>query len=197
MATRFFSGKIFGMVNVWSNASLIYSPLLNSSKLWWLKLYKPKIFKTYFTFLCQQAYEEFLKIQDICINAAVTMESGGIDEWAYIWGSNQFSVSKAYKALIGIKDTPPHFTWIWKSSCQQKHKFFFRLLLHDRLNTRDLLQRKIFNLQSYSCATLECDTQEILPTCFGNVNLHKIAGTIYAPKEWITWPLWRQSMYHN
>jgi hypothetical protein len=32
-----------------------------------------------------------------------------------------------------------------------KHKIFFWLLLNDRINTKDLLQRKNYNLDSYTC----------------------------------------------
>ena len=65
-------------------------------------------------------------------------------------------------SMIGQNNAPVQFTWIWKSSCQAKHKVFFWLLLHDRLNTRDLLARKFFTLPSYECATLQCNQQETL-----------------------------------
>ena len=32
--------------------------------------------------------------------------------------------------------------WIWKSKCQSKHKFFAWLILHDRINTKDMLIRR-------------------------------------------------------
>ena len=47
-----------------------------------------------------------------------------LDTWSYIWGNEFYSSIKAYKVLIGHKQTPPHFSWIWKSSCQPKHKVF-------------------------------------------------------------------------
>jgi hypothetical protein len=36
--------------------------------------------------------------------------------------------------------------WIWKSKCTPKIKSFFWLLANDRLNTKDMLIRKNFNL---------------------------------------------------
>jgi hypothetical protein len=64
--------------------------------------------------------------------------------------------------MNGEQQTPPHFSWIWKSSCQARHKFFFWLLLHDRLNTRNLLGRKNFVLQSYICVNCDSNHEETL-----------------------------------
>ena len=42
--------------------------------------------------------------------------------------------------------------WIWRSKCQSKHKFFAWLLLHDRLNTRDMILRRKWNVtDTYDC----------------------------------------------
>ena len=63
------------------------------------------------------------------------------DVWTYPWG-NTYSSSKAYKRLRGTIEASPLFPWIWSSSNLGKHKFFFWLLLRDRLNTRNILRRK-------------------------------------------------------
>ena len=112
--------------------------------------------------LSQQAYEEFLELQIIYDEAKERIALGNKDQWSYIWESDEFYCKKAYKVLQGEITVIPHFKWIWESSCQAKHKFFFWLLLIDRLNTRNLLTRKIFNLQSYLCATLQCPQEETL-----------------------------------
>jgi hypothetical protein len=65
-----------------------------------------------------------------------------------------------------VQHAPKFFTWIWKSSCQPKHKFFFWLLLHDRLNIRNLLRRKNCHLPSFNCATLQCNQEETLAHIF-------------------------------
>jgi hypothetical protein len=62
------------------------------------------------------------------------------DQWLYQWGSNLFSSSKAYRLLIGNIPVHQVYKWLWKSSCQNKRKFFFWLLLKDRLSTRELLK---------------------------------------------------------
>ncbi|KAK1594285.1 hypothetical protein QYE76_027246, partial [Lolium multiflorum] len=41
---------------------------------------------------------------------------------------------------------PNVYLWLWKSCCVMKIKVFAWLLLSDRLNTRDLLQRRNWNV---------------------------------------------------
>jgi hypothetical protein len=79
--------------------------------------------------LSQQAYEEFLKMEELCSNTESNIQQGNLDSWSYIWGSDTYSAKKAYLLMNGEQQTPPHFSWIWKSSCQARHKFFFWLLL--------------------------------------------------------------------
>ncbi|GJN37763.1 hypothetical protein PR202_gb26749 [Eleusine coracana subsp. coracana] len=51
---------------------------------------------------------------------------------------------------MGSESIHPALRWLWKSSCQQKHKVFFWLLIRNRLNTKGLLRRKNIELQSYN-----------------------------------------------
>jgi len=88
------------------------------------------------------------------------------DIWTYIWGSPFFSTSKAYSHLIGHLQVHPMFHRIWKSSCQNKHKVFFWLLLRDRLSTRELLRRRNTHLLSYNCACCTHDVEETLSHLF-------------------------------
>jgi hypothetical protein len=53
-------------------------------------------------------------------------------------------------------EASPLFSWLWSSSNLGKHKFFFWLLLRDRLSTRNLLRRKNMHLDDYGC--LLCST---------------------------------------
>ena len=75
--------------------------------------------------LTTQAYEEFTQMEDMCISLRHFEYLDALDTWSYVWGNEFYSSMKAYKVLIGHKKTPPHFSWIWKSSCQPKHKVFF------------------------------------------------------------------------
>ena len=106
--------------------------------------------------LSRETYQEFLTLEDIWDDVKQTSDLASHDVWTYIWGNEFFSSKKAYNVLIRVQYASPQFSWIWKSSCQAKHKIFFWLLLHDRLNTRNLLARKKFRLATYDCATLQC-----------------------------------------
>jgi hypothetical protein len=75
-------------------------------------------------------------------------EPNSSDCQTYIWGSGVFTSKQAYDSLIGQRQASAAYQWIWKSCCQGKVKVFFWLLLNDRLNIRNLLQRKQFHISS-------------------------------------------------
>jgi hypothetical protein len=81
------------------------------------------------------------------------------DLWSYIWGNGTFSVRRTYEAISGHSPTHPTFKMLWVSKCQPKYKVFFWLLLHDKLNTRERLQRRNMELDSYTCEN--CILQKI------------------------------------
>jgi hypothetical protein len=81
-------------------------------------------------------------------------------------GSSVYSCNKDYKALIGHADTPKKISWLWKCSCQPKHKIFFWLLLQDRLSIIKLFKRRNTALQSYACALCTDDVEESLVHLF-------------------------------
>lgn len=88
--------------------------------------------------------------------------SADVGNWTYIWSSNQFSVSKAYKQLSGHLALHPVYRWIWRSSCQNKHKVFFWLLIRDRLSTTELVKRKNMTHQDFNCVLCKGATEESL-----------------------------------
>jgi hypothetical protein len=116
--------------------------------------------------LSQQAFQEFEQVETICASTLQRTQEGASGKWVYIWGNGSFSPKRAYKVLIGYQPTIPHFSWLWKTSCQARHKFFFWLLLLDRLNTRNLLKKKNFNLPSYNCELPGCREEESLEHLF-------------------------------
>jgi hypothetical protein len=95
--------------------------------------------------------EAFYQFCDLSIFLQALEINGDNDSWSYIWGNRQYSSAKAYKHLSGSQPVHPALKWIWRSTCQMKHKVFFWLFLMDRLNTRGLLRRKSMHLESYTC----------------------------------------------
>lgn len=101
------------------------------------------------------------------------------DSWSYIWGNGLFSLQKAYKHMKRHIEVHASFKWIWKSSCQLKHRIFFWLICKDRLNTRGMLRRRNMHLEDYSCVF--CTNSEDETTrqlncpfaqqCWGSLNL--------------------------
>ena len=91
------------------------------------------------------------------------------DVWVYPWGSSIFSSHKVYKSLVGHSVVHPTYKWLWKSNCQPKHKVFFRLLIKDRLSTRNNLRRRNMALDSYNCVncilSLEESVNHLFITC--------------------------------
>jgi hypothetical protein len=93
------------------------------------------------------------------------------DEWKYIWEPGQFSVHKVYQALSGHMPTHPVFNLLQLCKCQPKHKIFFGLLLHDKLNTRERLRRRHMDLDTYTCETTSFRKQGQLITCPSDITL--------------------------
>ena len=89
------------------------------------------------------------------------------DDWDLIWGSSNFSSSKYYEFCF--RNITPHesFLWIWKARSTPKLKFFFWLLLSDRLNTRKILRRRHYNIgNNYSCLMCSPAPEETLEHLF-------------------------------
>jgi hypothetical protein len=77
-----------------------------------------------------------------------------------------FTSKQAYDSLIGHRQAPAAYQWIWKSCRQGKVKVFFWLLLNDRLNTRNFLRRKRFHIPSVHCVLCNHDSEETLKHLF-------------------------------
>ena len=88
------------------------------------------------------------------------------DLWKFQWNSSGCSTRKVYLELNKYPKAPVIFKWIWKSPCLSKHKFFFWLMIQDRVNTRDLLTRKNFHVESTSCVLCDDSVLETMPHLF-------------------------------
>lgn len=105
----------------------------------------------YLLFHLPLSVEAFAQLQALQLELEGITLTHEMDWWTYIWGSHIYTSARAYKYLIGHTEIHPVFKWLWKSSCQHKHKVFFWLLLKERLSTRNVLRRKNMDLPSYDC----------------------------------------------
>lgn len=98
-------------------------------------------------------------MQELQLELSTIMLDTSKDSWVYIWGSAQYSSSKAYRLLTGHTQVDPIFKRLWKTSCQSKHKVFFWLVLVDRLSTRNMLRRRRMHLD-YNCVLCQQTSEE-------------------------------------
>lgn len=75
--------------------------------------------------LSEIAFNQFLEVE-IWLHSMQQSEMA--DEWSYIWGSKDFSSNKIYRRFLGNNSVDPIYKWLWKTSCEQKHKVFFGYL---------------------------------------------------------------------
>lgn len=100
--------------------------------------------------LSNVAHQQFIQLSN---SLDQIRNNQDIDIWKFIWGDYGYNTKKVYKALMSPSyTTPPPITWIWKTCCLPRHKFFCWLMLHDRVNTCDLLTRKKMQLDSTHCS---------------------------------------------
>jgi hypothetical protein len=109
------------------------------------------------------------------------------DSWSFSWGTADYSNKRAYNNLIGDEPASPLFTWLWGSGNLGKHKFFLWLLLHDRLNTRNLLRRKNMHLDDYTCVLCNLGHEE--------TSLHLFFDCPFSVSCWNTIPIsWNRNL---
>ena len=92
-----------------------------------------------------QAFQEILSLQlDI---QAIPYDINNVDTWNFLWGDSNYTSRRFYQLAFKHLALPQSFKWVWKSKCTPRLKFFARLILMDRLNTKDMLQRRNFHVQ--------------------------------------------------
>lgn len=85
----------------------------------------------------------------------------------FCWGSSMYSSAKLCKLAFLTMQTPAVFHLVWKSKVTPRVKFFAWLILLDRLNTKNMLARRNFNMQSNSlCFICDDSTEETIDHLF-------------------------------
>ncbi len=90
--------------------------------------------------LSDEAYSEFLQLQGVL--DSLNLQSGMGDAWNFIWGSDKYTAKKFYKLNYSALQPPRPMIWLWKTKCVMKIKVFAWLMFCDRLNKRDMLDRR-------------------------------------------------------
>lgn len=96
--------------------------------------------------LTQEAYQEMLELQDYLQERPY--HGNEKDQWTFIWGNNKYTSSRLYRFVFAGLQEPITFKLLWKAKSTPRIKFFGWLLIMDRLNTKDMLQRRNSNVQS-------------------------------------------------
>lgn len=123
--------------------------------------------------LSVQAHDEVRQLQTQV--ASIDISSDRHDSWTYIWGAKTYT-AKAYYAFY-FREVQVHaaFRWLWRSSCIPRIKVFGWLLLSDRLNTRNMLKRRHFNIGSnLDCLLCETHVEETVEHLFFHCAFSKI-----------------------
>jgi hypothetical protein len=65
----------------------------------------------------------------------------------------QYTSNRNYALKFKFIEAPEPFKWIWKTKVTKKLKMFVWLLFRDRINSRNLLKRKSFQIEGddYNC----------------------------------------------
>jgi hypothetical protein len=123
--------------------------------------------------------EAYTQLQDLQFEFSTLVLTEENDNWTYIWGSTQFSSSRAYKALTGHSQVEPIFKGLGKTSCQGKHKIFFWLVLRDRLSTRNMIRRRGMHIEEYHCVLCQQALEETI--------MHLLFYCPFAKDCWAWW----------
>lgn len=115
--------------------------------------------------MSQQAFQQFNLLQHHLQDRVGTNLN---DVWLVKGTTRGYSSIKMYKHMKAPSTAHSLFRNMWKTSYRLRHKIFFWLLLHDRVNTRNLLNRKTMHLDDCNGAICTDNTEETLVHLFWN-----------------------------
>ena len=91
--------------------------------------------------LSELAYREFNHLSRIMTGISLDVASN--DSWQWKHGKKAgFTTNKYYDFVHEPIPANPLLSWIWKSCCTMTIKMFAWLVIMDRVNTKDMIQRR-------------------------------------------------------
>lgn len=82
--------------------------------------------------MSRQAFNE-LQILEDDVSSLIDASSQEKGSMSFIWGNNIYSANRYYHHHFSSITTPVPISWLWKSKCVPRIKFFTWFLLNDRL----------------------------------------------------------------
>ena len=119
--------------------------------------------------LSLEAFQELDHLQSMLL--PIELDPNSKDIWRWPSKSGQFQTKIYYDYAFSSIVVDPIFKWIWKCSCTLKVRVFGWLLLMDRLNTRDMMQRRHWIIQDDCCVLCQSQTHEDRIHLFFTCNL--------------------------
>lgn len=89
--------------------------------------------------LSNQAIQEWGNLNNRLQSLQIVTES---DKWSYVWNSDWYQSKKVYLMFFQHLQVARPISILWKSKCTMKLKVFLWLMLMNRLNTKEMLQKK-------------------------------------------------------
>ena len=132
--------------------------------------------------LSMQAHNELRHLQENTTHVGIG-ERDDMDSLIYEWGSEIYTAKRYYNFYF--REATAHITykWLWKSSATMKIKVFGWLLISDRLNTRNMLKRRHYNIgDNHGCILCGSTEEETIEhmiftchfslACWDTLNIH-------------------------
>ncbi|XP_073351675.1 uncharacterized protein [Aegilops tauschii subsp. strangulata] len=91
--------------------------------------------------LSELAFREFNQLSSLL--SGTSFDNGCNDIWAWRHGKKaEYSAKKYYDFVHQPVIANPILSWVWKSCCTMTIKMFAWLVIMDRVNTKDMIQRR-------------------------------------------------------
>nr|XP_040258456.1 uncharacterized protein LOC120975813 [Aegilops tauschii subsp. strangulata] len=127
------------------------------------------IFQHFHLPLSNQAFDDLTILQSML--GGLNRTPGSKDIWFWKGTAKGYSPKLFYSHTFASASFNPFTAWIWKSSCTMKIKVFAWMLIMDRLNSKDMVDRRHWHLEDgVNCVLCPLQTRETRDHLFFNCN---------------------------